>query len=396
MPLRIAIATKIYPDPTQTPVIQHIGNLFGGNTAVVCRERHPVLAGDRPSVCLAEHPLGAVDKLASPLEHIGNYIRHHNTHPPTGAKRRAVEDFLRAQGVERVLAEFGTEAGFIYPIARRLGLPVFVYFRGHDATAYLDSGKKGARRVRSYRAMMDGIDGVIAVSQFLLDRLAAKGITHPNSHVVPSGVDMTKFHPGPKTAGLVLAAGRFIHKKAPETTIRAFVGAARGHPGARLEMIGDGPLLGRCQALVEELGASSQVILHGRKSHEFVQDRLRAAPLFVQHSVVGPNGDQEGAPTVIQEAMAAGACVVSTRHAGIPYLIDEGATGFMVDEHDAIGFEARIGQMLENPEQCGAMGQAGRGKALREFDREMLYRRAEAVIAGRAPDRAEPPRRGQL
>lgn len=395
MTLKLAIAVKTYPDPTQTPATEHIAKLFGGESVVLCRARHPELPGTRPAFCLAEHRPGPAlrlaDHLAAPFEHGRNFLRNHNTHPPTGSRRRALEGFLRAQGVEAILAEFGTEASFWFPTARKLGLPFHVYFRGHDATAYLETPRRAPRRIRSYRAMVGAADGIFAVSQFLLDQLAARGITNSNAHVVPSGVDMARLRPAPKEPGLVIAAGRFIDKKAPEITVRAFVEAARAHPGARLEMIGDGPLLAPCQALARELGAEGKVIFHGHRPHGFVEERLRAAPLFLQHSVIAPDGNQEGAPVAIQEAMAAGACVISTRHAGIPHLVEEGVSGFLVDEHDAAGFAGHARAMLDDPARAARMGQAGHAHAAREFDRAALYRRVEAVLRASVVRRAGRP-----
>lgn len=388
MTLKLAIAVKTYPDPTQTPATEHIANLFGGGSVVLCRARHPELPGTRPAFCLADHRPGPAARLTDPpsavWEHARNFLRHHNTHPPTGSRRRALERFLRDQGVEAVLAEFGTEASFWFPTARRLGLPFHIYFRGHDATAYLEAPRRAPRRIRSYRTMVEAADGIFAVSQFLLDELGRRGIANPNAHVVPSGVDMARLRPAAKEPGLVVVAGRFIDKKAPETTIRAFLEAARHHPGARLEMIGDGPLLAPCQALARdlarELGAEGKVVFHGHRPHGFVQERLRAAPLFAQHSVIAPDGNQEGAPVAIQEAMAAAACVVSTRHAGIPHLVEESVTGLLVDEHDAEGFAGHLRAMLDDPARAARMGQAGHERAAQEFDRAALYRRVEAVL----------------
>ena len=94
---------------------------------------------------------------------------------------------------------------------------------------------------------------------------------------------------------------------------------------------------------------------------------------MIQHSVTAPDGDCEGAPTIIQEAMAAGAAIVSTRHAGIPGMVDEG---------DGCAFADRIGALLCDPARARAMGDAARARAVAQFDKAKLHRRVKAVLMG--------------
>jgi glycosyltransferase involved in cell wall biosynthesis len=101
--------------------------------------------------------------------------------------------------------------------------------------------------------------------------------------------------------------------------------------------------------------------------------------------VTAEDGNTEGLPTSIQEAMACGAAVVSTRHAGIPEAIEEGETGLMVDEHDLAGFTAALRTLLADPALTARLGAAARAIALQRFDIDKLHARLEAMIlaAGR-------------
>jgi glycosyltransferase involved in cell wall biosynthesis len=132
------------------------------------------------------------------------------------------------------------------------------------------------------------------------------------------------------------------------------------------------------------MGFDDRVIFHGHKDHDFVSNQLARANIFLQHSVVAPNGDQEGAPTSIQEAMAAGAHVISTRHAGIPDLVVEGKTGTLVDEGDEDGFVAAIEKALANPDSTRAMGAAGHLRAKARFEMHLSNSDIEAAIEGKA------------
>ena len=115
--------------------------------------------------------------------------------------RRELQDFLRTHDVQAIVAEFGHLGGNLAPLGNALGIPVFVYFRGFDASKRLRS----PRIIRRYRAAIPRLAGVVSVSQSLLDNLAAVGVRHPNSVVIPTGVDTSVFVP-PKKMTVATAA----------------------------------------------------------------------------------------------------------------------------------------------------------------------------------------------
>lgn len=380
---KIAIVTQSYPDPSQIPSSNHIKSLFGGDSVVICRSASPELGATRPYL-VARTGAARGDWSAVLHEQLPNVLSGLSGRVPVGRNRRHLEAFLQAHSVQHVLAEFGTEGVWIWPIVKRLGLPFHVYFRGYDATAFLELSRRRSGRVRAYKAMLEEADTVFSVSQFLFRQLEGYGLNLSNGLVIPSGVDTLKFAPVQKDPDLLVAAGRFIEKKAPDLTVRAFARAALKYPSARLEFIGDGPLLEHCKQIVSSMGFDDRVIFHGRKDHDFVSNQLARANIFLQHSVVAPNGDQEGAPTSIQEAMAAGAHVISTRHAGIPDLVVEGKTGTLVDEGDEDGFVAAIEKALANPDSTRAMGAAGHLRAKARFEMHLSNSDIEAAIEGKA------------
>ena len=256
-----------------------------------------------------------------------------------------------------------------------MGLPCFSYYRGTDASKALNQSNIPA----AYVKMMPHLAGIFSVSQFLLDNLARHGVSHPNAHVIPSGVDVRRFQPGQKIPLSCLAVGRMVEKKAPLITVRSFLEATRDQPDAHLNMVGDGPLLAAAQALVADAGAQARVTFHGALPHEAVRGLLATSEFFFQHSITAANGNTEGLPTAIQEAMAAGCLTISTRHAGIPEAIDEGATGWLVDEHDAIGFTQAIAQGLTT---TGRQEMATQARAVAEirFDNDLLLKKLEATM----------------
>lgn len=390
--MRAAIATGEYHLGGETFINRHIEHLFGGDTVVVCGR----FRGDNPygkPYFVRRDGLSGRDIMVAPWWLLSNRVRHGTSRLPFGEAKDALTRFLRDEQVEVILAEFGTQALALAPLANTLGIPIFTYFRGTDASKAIRT-----ERMRSaYRKMMPRLAGVFSVSRFLLDNLAKHGISHPNSTIIPSGVDIRRFAPQAKAPHSFLAVGRFVEKKAPMTTLRAFAEATADLPGARLDFIGDGPLLEPTRALAQELGVAGKLRFHGAQPHHTVRDRLMSTQFFLQHSVTARDGNTEGLPTAIQEAMACGCITVSTRHAGIPEAIDEGETGFLVAEHDEDGFAKAIAAAINVPD-LPAMSARARQVAEQRFDNHVLLKLLERHIqeallnasrgAGGQPDHA--------
>ena len=371
---RLAIVTSVVGKSTEISQRRHINQLFGGETAIVCYSVQPGFETDKPMLHVTRRPPGIGPRAELELGKAWNTLRWRASGVPFGQVRRRVEDFLRANRCFAILAEFGHLGSSFAPIGAALGIPVFVYFRGFDASKRLSS----PLRVMSYKAALPRLAGYFAVSQSLLDNLAAKGIRHPNSHVIPSGVDTDLFAPAEKDPGLLLAVGRMIPKKSPLTTIAAFAAAAG--PGHRLEMIGDGPLLEPARAEAARLGVAERVHFLGLQPHGVVREKMARAAVFLQHSVTDAEGNEEGLPIAIQEAMASGAVVISTRHAGIPDAVESGADGLLVVEGDLAGYKAALAAVLGDDALRLRLAEAARRRAVEKFDTRVLHRKVEEVI----------------
>ncbi|WP_226621524.1 glycosyltransferase [Alloyangia pacifica] len=370
---KTCIVTSDYHVPGETFINRHIEHIFGGDTVVLCGRFNGQNPYDKP-LFERRSKLSLSDKVLAPVAMGWNSLTEGTGRLPFGANRTRLMQWLHEQKVEVILAEFGTQALVVAKLANEMNLPVFTYFRGTDASRALTS----PQRVKSYRKMMPRLDGVFSVSQFLLDNLAKHGVTHPNSHVVPSGVDVRRFVPGEKVPGSCLAVGRMVDKKAPQITLRAFATAAKGRE-AHLTFIGDGPLLDSCKALAAELGVAEQVTFAGALPHDAVRAQLLTTETFLQHSITDKNGNTEGLPTAIQEALAAGCITVSTLHAGIPEAVTEGETGFLVPEWDEDGFAGAIAKVLDLPDRA-AMSRAARATAEAKFDNAVLLQKVEDEI----------------
>jgi glycosyltransferase involved in cell wall biosynthesis len=288
---------------------------------------------------------------------------------------------------DAVLAEYGPTGALVSDACRRLSIPLIVHFHGYDASIH-DVLKEYAEK---YRSMFHLSQALIAVSRSMERKLISLGAPKEKVFYNPYGIDCKKFGGADPACSppVFLAVGRFVEKKAPQLTISAFAAVHRDLPEARLRMIGDGPLLDSARQAALELHVDQEVTFLGPQSHEVVQSEMRTARAFVQHSVEASNGDCEGTPVAILEALASGLPVVSTRHAGIPDVISDVKTGFLVEENDINGMAKQMALLVREPELAGRMGRAGREHVISNFSQEKsirnLWNIIESTITGRRP-----------
>jgi colanic acid/amylovoran biosynthesis glycosyltransferase len=158
-------------------------------------------------------------------------------------------------------------------------------------------------------------------------------------------------------------------KKGHRYTLKAFAGLMARRPGlaAHLDMIGNGPQLEEMRDLVEQLGLAAHATVHGGLPHDQVRDLLNQANVFVLPSVTAADGDMEGIPVSIMEAMAMGLPIVSTRHSGIPELVADGISGLLVAEHDIPALTGAFERLIDTPGLIVRMGLAGRSIVERDY-----------------------------
>ena len=272
--------------------------------------------------------------------------------------------YFQQKKIQLVLAEFGPVGAEVYRVCEKLGIPLIVHFHGYDAYAYSIFEKYG----KAYQPMFDYAESVIVVSQDMRRAILEAGCPGEKIVLNPYGPREEFFDLNPIFNKLnFVAVGRFVDKKAPQLTIRAFYEVYRQAPEAKLIMAGDGPLLNECKELVKELQMGKAVDFLGAVSHRQILELYQQAYCFIQHSVVAPNGDSEGTPVAIIEACAAGLPVVATRHAGIKDVIVEGKTGLLVDEHDVAGMSLAMIRIARDKNIAERMGKEGRKRVTEHY-----------------------------
>lgn len=165
----------------------------------------------------------------------------------------------------------------------------------------------------------------------------------------------------------IVCVARLLPYKGHSLLLRAVAGAPPPLAGARLDLVGDGPLREALAAEARELGLGDRVRFHGSVPEPAVADLLDAADVFALASVIAPDGDREGIPNALIEAMAAGLPAVSTRQSGVPELIRDGETGYLAEPGDVDGLRDALVRALTESEPARRAA-AARAVVEAEFD----------------------------
>jgi glycosyltransferase involved in cell wall biosynthesis len=291
-----------------------------------------------------------------------------------------IEAALRAARPALIHAHFGTDGLLALPLARALGVPLITSLRGYDVTrsdgALLRSGRLSWMRYALWKKRLQGGGALfLAVSDALRERAIARGYPEARTLTHYNGVDLDRFQPdtAPREPGLILHVGRLVEKKGTKVLIEAVAGIA----GAKLAIIGEGPLRAGLERQSRELG--DRVRFLGALPSDEVARWMWRASVLAAPSVTATDGDAEGLPNVVVEAAASGLPVVGTRHSGIPEAVDDGTTGFLVPENDAGALAARLAELIGSESLRIEMGIAARQLAERRFSRQMLTERLESI-----------------
>ena len=276
----------------------------------------------------------------------------------------ALGGFFDAHDVDCLLVEFGNMGAAVCPSALKLGIPMVVHFHGHDAhrLPLLTDGLRA-----QYEFMFEHAAGILVVSRHMENVLVEMGCPPERITYNPYGPRDTFYEVEPDYRPTVLSVGRFCDIKANYLVLMAFRDALEKCPEARLVMAGEGELLETCKTLAQVWGIADRVEFPGPVPHAEVPRLFSDACCFAQHSVTPTYGDAEGTPNTILEAGAAALPVVSTRHAGIPDVVVEEETGFLVDELDITGMAQRLVELLSSPDRCRTMGTNARNRILSNF-----------------------------
>jgi colanic acid/amylovoran biosynthesis glycosyltransferase len=240
-------------------------------------------------------------------------------------------------------------------------------FYGYDLSNYVRNRGRGC-----YSPLFSKGDLFLALSESMRRTLIELGCPEEKILVHHLGVDLNKFRSALMRSNggavKILTIARLVQKKGIEYGIRAVAQLANAGRPVKYTIAGDGPLHDQLQRLIRDLGMSSVVKLEGWRRRPEVAELLADADILLAPSVTADDGDQEGTPVALMEAMAAGVAVISTHHSGIPEVIENGVSGFVVPVRSVDALSERLRYLIEHPQVRLHIGEAGRAAVQRKFD----------------------------
>jgi len=283
---------------------------------------------------------------------------------------------LRSRRIEHLHAHMAHVPTTIAMYAAcQLGVPFS--FTGHAADIFRD---RALLQVKLERAAF-----VACISEWhrrFYRRLAP--VRAERLPVVRCGVNVNTFLPsGIETDGSqILAVGRLVSKKGFDVLIESVARLVERGLKVSCDVVGDGPERGKLERLCRDRGLEDTVRFHGALANERIRRMMQQAGVFVLPCRVAHDGDRDGIPVVLMEAMACGLCVIAGDIPSIRELVVDGETGIMVAPGDAGALTAALEGVLESHDGFAALRAAARRRVKMEFDLELNVTRLAAAMGG--------------
>ena len=266
-----------------------------------------------------------------------------------------VADRVRREGVTHVHAHFATASSEVAVVAAALaGVTCSVTAHAKDIYHH-DNAPHLVRR-------LSGVDTVVTVSSHNvahLESVVREGGIRASVRHVANGVGLGPVV-DPAASTSLLCVARLVPKKGLDLLVRATALLTPSHPDLVVDVIGDGPLRAELISLADSLGVADRVRFHGAAAADGVQAALARCRAFVLPCRIDADGDRDGMPTVLVEALARAVPVVSTDVVGIGELVVDERTGLLVPPDDVSALAHALDRLLVDPALATRLGRAGR------------------------------------
>ncbi len=244
--------------------------------------------------------------------------------------------------------QFGIESLKLIDNIENRSIPLVIQFRGYDASRMLNK-KSYVRRLQQV-LNQDNYYSVF-VAESLRNNLKRYNINVDNSMILHSGIDLNKFIREKNIQHddfVFLQVSSLNQKKGHEYTLKAFATFLSHQKSKKYKLVltGDGGRKAELIHLTQKLGIHDHVEFVGFVSPADAKILLQNADVFVHHSITPKDGDEEGIPNALIEAMAMELPVLSTYHAGIPELVSDGINGYLVKEKDVEAYASRMADII--------------------------------------------------
>ena len=275
---------------------------------------------------------------------------------------------------------FGHIAVHLLPLIRAWKNPSIVSFHGADVM--VDMNKPDYRQATLQ--MLDAVALALVRSESLRRALVDLGCNPEKIEVQRTGIPLEEFpfreRAVPKNGEWrFVQAGRLIEKKGLPVTLRAFEVFVRQYRNATLTIAGEGPLLRELETLARELKIAERVSFTGFVSQERLREIYYRSHIFLHPSQTGRDGNQEGIPNSMLEAMVTGLPVFATEHGGIPEAIEHGVSGVLVPERDEFALVETLLDAVHDLGFLSRIAQSGAEAVRKNFDLSTQAQRLEEI-----------------
>jgi glycosyltransferase involved in cell wall biosynthesis len=296
------------------------------------------------------------------------------------AELRKLLAILDETGAPLLHIYFGHIAVHLLPLIRAWKHPSIVSFHGADVM--VDMNKPAYRQATLQ--MLDAVTLVLVRSESLRRALVDLGCATEKIELQRTGIPLEQFpfreREFPKGADWrFLQASRLTEKKGLPVTLRAFEIFVRQYRNATLTIAGEGPLRRELESLARELRIAERLSFTGFISQERLREIYYRSHIFLHPSQTGRDGNQEGVPNSMLEAMATGLPVFATEHGGIPEAIEHGVSGVLVPERDEFALVETLLDAVKDPDLLSRIACAGAEAVKRNFDLANQARRLEDI-----------------
>jgi colanic acid/amylovoran biosynthesis glycosyltransferase len=269
--------------------------------------------------------------------------------------------FLNLKKYDIIHCQFGMY-GIEGMILREIGAiegKLITSFRGYDISWYV---KEHGDNV--YQALFANGDFFLTNCNFFRNRAIKLGCNVNKIIVHGSGINCDRFifnprYLKPNQKIQITTTGRLIEKKGIEYGIRAVAKVAAKYPNIQYRIIGAGDLQSQLQKLIYELKMTDKIHLLGWKNQQEIIQIINDSHIFIAPSVTAKDGNQDAPLNTLKEAMAMGLPVIATQHGGIPELVQDGISGFLVPERDSSAIANKLIYLIEHPNTWEKIGKAG-------------------------------------
>lgn len=231
--------------------------------------------------------------------------------------------------------------------------------------------------------LVEAARGIVTETDFARKFLRERFLDRADRiHRIYNGLNLAGFRRADFSSAspLILAVGRLIDKKGFADLISACRLLVERGKSFRCQIIGEGPLEEKLRRQIDELNLQNCVELVGPKPQHEIAEHLATGTVFVLPSVIDANGGMDNLPTVIMEAMATGLPVISTAIGGIPEMVIDNETGFLVSAGDVVALAGAIENVITNLSLARKLGQGGHERAQMLFSIEKNVRELCALL----------------